>query len=87
MSDILDKTAANIREVKSRGAEVILITREKDRDRFDQYDQIVTLPDVPDLLMPVVAAAPLQLIAYHTAVARGCDVDKPRNLAKSVTVE
>ena len=87
VSDILDKTAANIREVKSRGAEVILITREKDRDRFDQYDQIVTLPDVPDLLMPVVAAAPLQLIAYHTAVARGCDVDKPRNLAKSVTVE
>ncbi|MBQ9544393.1 MAG: glutamine--fructose-6-phosphate transaminase (isomerizing) [Clostridia bacterium] len=87
VSDILDKTAANIREVASRGAKVTLICREKDVGRFDPCDSVITLPDVPDLLIPIVAITPLQLLAYHAAVLRGCDVDKPRNLAKSVTVE
>jgi len=79
------KTLSNIREVKSRGATVITVCGEG--ISADESDYRITLPKVRDTLMPLVAVVPLQLIAYYTAVLRGNDVDKPRNLAKSVTVE
>ncbi len=86
-SDLLDKTLSNVKEVKSRGATVVLVCRE-DMDVSDSgVDYPVYLPLARDLLMPLVAVVPLQLIAYYTAVLKDCDVDHPRNLAKSVTVE
>ncbi len=85
--DLLDKTISNIKEVKARGAKVILICKETTRVADDIADYQVKIPAVKDALMPMVAAVPMQMIAYYTAVLRGCDVDKPRNLAKSVTVE
>lgn len=85
--DLLDKTISNIKEVKARGAKVILICKETTWVADDIADYQVKIPAVKDALMPMVAAVPMQMIAYYTAVLRGCDVDKPRNLAKSVTVE
>jgi glucosamine--fructose-6-phosphate aminotransferase (isomerizing) len=82
-----EKMASNITEVKARGATVVGVVREGDRDIARHCDHLLTVPPVEGLLVPVLAAIPLQLLAYHAAVARGCDVDKPRNLAKSVTVE
>lgn len=84
---LLEKTVSNIKEVKARGAKVILVAREDFKIDNEAYDYLVTVPKVNDLLMPLPTAVPLQLIAYYTAVHRGNDVDKPRNLAKSVTVE
>lgn len=78
------KTAANIKEAKARGAHVVVIAPD---DIAVEADAHLTLPLTDDLLMPIPTAVPLQLLAYYTAVARGTDVDKPRNLAKSVTVE
>ena len=86
-SALLDKTVSNIKEVKARGAKVILIARDDFNVDEDAYDYIVRVPKTEDLFMPIPAAVPLQLIAYYTSVLRGNDVDKPRNLAKSVTVE
>lgn len=86
-SDLLEKTVSNIKEVKARGAKVILVAREDFKVDSEAYDYLVTVPKIDDLLMPIPAAIPLQLIAYYTSVNRGNDVDKPRNLAKSVTVE
>ncbi len=86
-SDLYEKTVSNIKEVKSRGAKVILICKEGVDIAEDVADVIVRVPVTDELLMPVVTAVPLQLIAYYTAILRGNDVDKPRNLAKSVTVE
>lgn len=80
------KTAANIREVRARGAAVLCITYE-DTDTTNLADQRLTLPSCPDFLAPIPGAVITQLFAYHMAVARGNDVDQPRNLAKSVTVE
>ena len=84
---LLDKMISNIKEVKARGAVVMAITQERNKDVGKVADIVVSIPDVDSLLAPVVAVTPLQLFAYYMAVARGCDVDKPRNLAKSVTVE
>lgn len=84
---LLEKTVSNIKEVKARGAKVVLVAREDFKIDNEAYDYLVTVPKVNDLLMPLPTAVPLQLIAYYTAVHRGNDVDKPRNLAKSVTVE
>lgn len=85
--ELVEKTISNIKEVKARGAMVVLICNE-DIDVEDSVaDYIIKLPKVEQILMPMVAAVPLQLLAYYTAVLKGCDVDKPRNLAKSVTVE
>jgi len=85
--DLREKMISNIEEVRARGAEVFAFAR-RDLTGIDRYArQAVKLPVVHPLLMPVVAAVPLQLLAYYAAVARGTDVDKPRNLAKSVTVE
>ncbi|MBO0700384.1 MAG: glutamine--fructose-6-phosphate transaminase (isomerizing), partial [Zavarzinella sp.] len=88
---VFDKVMSNLEEVKARGGPVIAIASEGD-PRAAEYvaaraDEVVFVPDVPEFLQPVVTSIPLQLFAYHMAVLRGCDVDKPRNLAKSVTVE
>lgn len=82
---IMSKTISNIKEVKARNAYVIFITNEDIESDF--YDQKIVLPKVHNLVMPILTVIPLQLIAYEVARLRGCDIDKPRNLAKSVTVE
>ncbi len=84
---MLEKTFSNMQEVKARGAHLIAITRESAKIICEQADITVTVPDCLDLLMPVVSIIPAQLLAYYTSVLKGNDVDKPRNLAKSVTVE
>lgn len=85
---LFDKMISNIREVKARGAVVMAITQEMNAKRLqDIADMVVTIPDVDPILAPIVAVTPMQLFAYYMAVQKGCDVDKPRNLAKSVTVE
>ena len=86
-SYLYEKTVSNIKEVKARGAKVTIICREGTDVDSDVADYKIFLPDTDDILIPMVTAVPLQLIAYYTSVLRGCDVDKPRNLAKSVTVE
>jgi glucosamine--fructose-6-phosphate aminotransferase (isomerizing) len=86
-SDLLEKTISNIKEVKARGAMVILVCGADVVVEDGVCDHLIRLPQADELLMPMVAAVPLQLIAYYTAVLKGNDVDKPRNLAKSVTVE
>ncbi len=85
---IFDKTVSNMQEVAARGGRIILITDEKGaaRSTVDTMETIV-LPQVPEFIAPIVYAIPVQLLAYHTAVLMGTDVDQPRNLAKSVTVE
>ncbi len=90
-----EKSLSNIQEVTARSGKVIAITTEADDAEFDQaaadlaqlVDHVITIPPAPELLLPVLEVVPLQLLAYHIAVRRGCDVDQPRNLAKSVTVE
>ena len=86
-SSLVEKTISNIKEVKARGAMVILICNDGLEVGDDVADYIIKLPKVDELLTPMVAAVPLQLIAYYKSVLKGNDVDKPRNLAKSVTVE
>ena len=85
--EIYDKTVSNVKEVKARGAYTIMITKENHIPASDVSDFTITVPDTDGLLMPMIAMIPLQLIAYYTADLKGNDVDKPRNLAKSVTVE
>ena len=82
-----EKTISNIQEVKARDGIVVAIVTEGDRDTRDVASFTIEVPPSSELLSPVLAAIPLQLMAYHIAVRRGCDVDQPRNLAKSVTVE
>ena len=77
----------NLEEIKARKGPVIAISSPGDSRVRDLADDVIEIPEVPEFLQPIVAAVPLQLLAYHIAVLRGCDVDKPRNLAKSVTVE
>ncbi len=84
---VYDKVLANVQEIKARGGPVIAIACQGDRQVRQLADEVVEIPEVADFLQPIVSIIPLQLLAYHIAVARGCDVDKPRNLAKSVTVE
>ena len=86
-SDLLEKTISNVKEVKSRGAKVTMICTEDVELDKDVANHLVKLPKMDDVLMPLLAAVPMQYIAYYTAVLKGCDVDQPRNLAKSVTVE
>jgi glucosamine--fructose-6-phosphate aminotransferase (isomerizing) len=78
---------SNLQEIKARGGPVIAVVGEGDIDAARLADDIIEIPAVEEYLQPIVSVIPLQLLAYHIAVARGCDVDKPRNLAKSVTVE
>ena len=84
---IFDKVMSNLEEVKARGGPVIAIACEGDEEVAARADEVIYVPEVPDYLQPIVSVIPLQLLAYHIALLRGCDVDKPRNLAKSVTVE
>jgi len=86
-NNVYDKVISNIMEVKARGGKVIAIATDGDEDISAKADDVVYLPQFDHLLTPVLLAIPLQLFAYHIAVLRGCDVDQPRNLAKSVTVE
>jgi glucosamine--fructose-6-phosphate aminotransferase (isomerizing) len=88
---VFEKMIGNVQEAKARGGSVIALTTDGD-DRMaavldPHNDMMVSLPRTTDLLMPIIMTIPLQLLAYHIAVRRGCDVDQPRNLAKSVTVE
>mgnify|MGYP001811804744 CR=1 FL=1 len=85
--DVYDKTVSALMEVKARGAHTIAIAYEDDPDAAKHADEVIRIPRVPDSLSPVLSAIPLQLLAYHVADARGHDIDQPRNLAKSVTVE
>ena len=84
---VYPKTISNIQEVKARGAEVLAVATEGDTEIESLADHVLHVPQTPELLSPVVVSVPLQLFAYHVAKLRGCDVDQPRNLAKSVTVE
>src|SRR6185312_16363630 len=84
---VYDKVMSNMEEIKARGGPVIAITCEAGARAAELADDVILIPSAEDFLQPIVTSIPLQLLAYHIAVLRGCDVDKPRNLAKSVTVE
>ena len=85
---LFDKAMSNVVEVKARGAEVLAITSERFREKMEKIaDATVVVPDTHPMLQPSLGIVPLQLFAYYVALQRGCDIDKPRNLAKSVTVE
>ena len=84
---VYDKVMSNLEEIKARGGPVIAIAAEGDKDVGRLADDVIYVPRVAEFLSPLVTIIPLQLLAYHIAILRGCDVDKPRNLAKSVTVE
>ena len=82
-----EKTMSNVKEVTARGGKVIAVATEGDEEINESVDHVLHVPHAPELLLPILEVVPLQLLAYHIAVRRGCDVDQPRNLAKSVTVE
>ena len=85
--DIYEKIVSNIEEIKARKGQVLSIVTEGDTQVSDMSEFSVEVPDIIECLSPILSVVPLQLLAYHVAVAKGCDVDQPRNLAKSVTVE
>lgn len=85
--DILEKTMSNIKETKSRKASITIVTTERILDQLNDSVSIIMVPKIHELLEPILMIIPFQLLAYETAKLRGCDIDKPRNLAKSVTVE
>jgi glucosamine--fructose-6-phosphate aminotransferase (isomerizing) len=82
-----DKTLSNLQVVKARKGPIIAVATEGNGPIAKEADDVIYVPATIEPLFPLLAVVPLQLLAYHVAVARGCDVDKPRNLAKSVTVE
>ena len=82
-----EKTMANLAMIRARQGPIIAIASEGDTQIGKLADDVIYLPTTQESIFPLLAIIPLQLLAYHIAVARGCDVDKPRNLAKSVTVE
>lgn len=85
---LFDKTVSNIREVKSRGAKILSVTSENNAEKISQIsDDVLYVPNACEITAPSLTVVPLQLLSYHIAKLRGCDIDKPRNLAKSVTVE
>ena len=87
-SHVRSKTLSNMEEMKARGATIVMVVEEGDEDEVAGVaDHVISVPDSPDLICTVNAVIPLQFLAYHVATARGLDVDKPRNLAKTVTVE
>jgi glucosamine--fructose-6-phosphate aminotransferase (isomerizing) len=86
-NDIFEKSLSNMEEVKTRGGMVIALTDKADKELEKRADAVLVVPETLDEFMPVLTAVPLQLLAYHIAVLKGTDVDQPRNLAKSVTVE
>lgn len=82
-----DKIVSNIQEVRARGSPVIAVATEGDPKTAEHADEVIYVPHAHEALTPILSVVPLQLLAYHIAIARGCDIDQPRNLAKSVTVE
>ena len=85
---LFEKTMSNVVEVKSRGADVLGLTTQSRGDEIQKtVDHAILIPDTHPMLLPSLEVVPLQLFAYYVALMRGCDIDKPRNLAKSVTVE
>jgi len=85
---VLEKMLSNLQEVRARGAEVLAVCPQAMAEKVQPHaDELMIIPDTDEWLAPLLAAIPMQLFAYCMAVARGCDVDQPRNLAKSVTVE
>lgn len=82
-----DKIISNIQEVRARKGRVIAIVTKGDTQIQEMAEFVIEVPATEEVLVPIVAVVPLQLLAYHIAVMRGCNVDQPRNLAKSVTVE
>jgi glucosamine--fructose-6-phosphate aminotransferase (isomerizing) len=84
---IYSKVLSNIQEVKARGGRIIAVATDGNSDLAGMVDHLILVPDTIDMLTPILTTIPLQLLAYHVAVMRGCNVDMPRNLAKSVTVE
>jgi glucosamine--fructose-6-phosphate aminotransferase (isomerizing) len=82
-----DKIKGNVQEIKARSGRVLAIVTEGDHEISEMADHVITVPPTVDPISPLLNVIPLQLLAYHIAVIRGCDVDQPRNLAKSVTVE
>jgi glucosamine--fructose-6-phosphate aminotransferase (isomerizing) len=82
-----EKVVSNIQEVKARKGTIIAVVTEGDIQVKEMADYVIEVPEVDDALIPLVSVIPLQLLSYHIAVMRGCNVDQPRNLAKSVTVE
>jgi glucosamine--fructose-6-phosphate aminotransferase (isomerizing) len=86
-SKVYEKMISNLQEIRSRKGKIIAIATEGDEKIKKQIKEVIFVPQCSELFSPLLVALPLQLIAYHIAVKRGCDVDQPRNLAKSVTVE
>ena len=84
-SYLYDKMLSNIQEVKARGAKVITISNKEGVGQYSDY--VINIPKINEMLTPIIAVIPLQILAYYTSYLKGYDVDKPRNLAKSVTVE
>jgi glucosamine--fructose-6-phosphate aminotransferase (isomerizing) len=84
---LYDKMISQVQQAKARGGVVIALATEGDETIRAEADHVIYVPDTPPLLAPIVNVVPLQLLSYHIAVRRGADVDQPRNLAKSVTVE
>jgi glucosamine--fructose-6-phosphate aminotransferase (isomerizing) len=84
---VFEKMLGNMEEVKARGGNLIAVTTEGAQEVSEKADHVLEIPPAPPEVMPMLLVLPLQLLAYHIALLRGCDVDQPRNLAKSVTVE
>ena len=82
-----EKTVSNIQEVKARGGKLIALVTKGDKIVSEMADYVIEIPEVDEMFIPMVSVVPLQLLSYHIALKRGCNVDQPRNLAKSVTVE
>ena len=84
--DLLEKVKSNLQEVKARGGELYVFGHSLESHE-DTVTQFIQLPEIPELIAPIIYTIPLQLLAYHVAILKGTDIDQPRNLAKSVTVE
>ena len=84
---VYEKTIGNLREIKARGGTMLVVTTESMEEAQSIADEVVLVPESPVELVPLMAMIPIQYLAYYIALARGCDIDKPRNLAKSVTIE
>jgi glucosamine--fructose-6-phosphate aminotransferase (isomerizing) len=86
-SKVYEKMVSNIQEIRSRQGKIVVIATAGDKKIRGLIREVIYIPKTEELFSPLIVALPLQLLAYHIAVKRGCDVDQPRNLAKSVTVE
>ena len=86
-SKVYDKILSNIEEAKARGAKIIAIANKENKDIIKKSDYQIFVPEVDEILSPLINVIPLQFFAYFVSVMKGCDVDQPRNLAKSVTIE